>query len=241
MLLAKKKLAISDASFSYIGKRENNEDSILALKREDRFCFAVADGLGGHGFGDVASRLLVEAFAAEFENAACNCKFIARAFETAQEKISTLKQGKTTAAVLSIIGNKCAWGHLGDSRLYYFRRGKLKMRTFDHSIPQMLVALKEIKPDEIATHPDRSRLLCAFGDDWNGQKKYEISKEITLRKGSAFLLCTDGIWEHVSDRNIAPAKNANADEWLASVKNQIDENSDIDNYSAIAILINQKV
>ena len=213
---------MSYASASRIGGRERNEDSVLALELGGSYCFVVADGLGGHGFGDEASRLLVEAFAREFDGAADNREFLAHAFDRAQECILSSQEArglnnqmKTTAVALSFIGGKCAWGHVGDSRLYRFRRGALVGRTLDHSVTQMLALAGEISEREIAAHPDRARLMRAVGDRWSGPQ-YEISKEARLHRHTEFMLCSDGLWERVPPEGLAPPPGADAAGWLSA-------------------------
>jgi len=242
-----KSLSVSYAAVSKVGSRERNEDSVLELEQDGQYCFVVADGLGGHSFGDKASRLLTETFAHEFKNASDNRKFLAHAFERAQEEILVMQstmcakdQMKTTAVALSISGKKCAWGHVGDSRLYLFYRGVLVTRTLDHSVPQMLAMAGEITDSDIANHPDRARLLRAVGDKWE-KPQYEIAKEIMLRRDTAFLLCTDGVWEWLSDSMPAPQRGADAGSWLSEVINRLEhtigEMANIDNYSAITVII----
>jgi len=225
---------------------ERNEDSILELELDGRYCFVVADGLGGHGYGEDASKLLVEVFEREFKDATDNCGFLARAFDRAQEEILSLQdkmgatnQMKTTAVALSIMDGKCAWAHVGDSRLHHFRRGVLAGRTIDHSVPQMLALSGEITEEEIRKHPDRSRLLRAVGDKWDAPR-YEISKEIPLRKVSALLLCSDGFWEHLSGGSLCPPPGAEAKAWLEKMQEEAEKTAiaeEMDNYSAIAICV----
>lgn len=112
------------------GSRPVNEDAVAIIEHNGSFCFVVADGLGGHGKGEVASQLLVEVFQREFaqENISTEA-FLCRAFDAAQEAILARQKAqhaafemKTTAVALSIIGDRCRWGHIGDSRLYYFHK-----------------------------------------------------------------------------------------------------------------------
>ncbi|MCL2388071.1 MAG: protein phosphatase 2C domain-containing protein [Defluviitaleaceae bacterium] len=247
------KYSIGYAADSRIGNRERNEDSILAISRaENRFCFVVADGLGGHGLGDLASKTLTEVFAREFmmSNYKGNCEFLKLAFNKAQEEILALQRArgiknqiKTTAVALSIIGRTFAWGHIGDSRLYHFRQNALLSRTLDHSVPQMLAMSNEITDEEIATHPDRSRLLRVVGDQWDSaQPQYEISKESHTRRRYAFLLCTDGIWEHMP--KLSPPKSGliatkTAETWLSAIMDETQRiGADLDNYSAVTVVVN---
>jgi serine/threonine protein phosphatase PrpC len=243
------KLSLFYAAASLIGQRNCNEDSLIALKQDDRACFVVADGLGGNGLGDEASGLLTEVFAHVFNNAgniSNNKEFLTQAFELAQKEVlakqlekGAVNQMRTTAVAISVIKGKCAWGHIGDSRLYRFKRGSFIERTLDHSVPQVLALSKQIKNSEIAAHPDRNRLLRAVGDKWD-KPKYELSKEISLRKGMAFLLCTDGIWEYLCDDALLPPKGESAEGWLSAIIYKAEQTGlktgEMDNYSAITIM-----
>jgi serine/threonine protein phosphatase PrpC len=237
-------LSVGHAAVSRTGNRERNEDSLIALKRDGRYCFVVADGLGAHGRGDEASKLLTDAFAREFMETSNNRPFIERAFARAAQEIAAaqhekraLNQMRTTAVVLSITGNKYLYAHIGDSRLYQFKRGTLASRTLDHSVPQMLAQTGDIKPADIASHPDRGRLLRALGDGCD-KVRYEISKEQTLRHNTAFLLCTDGFWEFLPEGKFAPSPGVDADGWLSSLLAEVERTEkDMDNYSAIAVVV----
>ena len=245
MLLPTKKFTVSYASVSRAGGRELNEDAVVTIRRDDCYCFVVADGLGGHLFGGEASRCVTEVFAKLFVHATNNRLFLKTAFEQAQAEILALQktsraksQMRTTAVVLSIIRGKCAWGHVGDSRLYYYKRGKILRHTLDHSVPQMIASTRGLSEQEIASHSDRSRLLRVIGDIWS-EPQYEISKEIRLRQGMAFLLCTDGVWEHIAgDMPIPPP---DADSWMSVLLNVLENveqiSDDIDNYSAVTVTI----
>lgn len=84
-----------------------------------------------------------------------------------------------------IDGNKVQWGHVGDSRLYAFAKNKVKLRTLDHSVPQMLVFAREIKEKQIRNHPDRNRLLRVMGIEWE-KPMYELAEQTQLEKYQAF-------------------------------------------------------
>ena len=93
------------------------------------------------------------------------------------------------------------WGHVGDSRLYYFKNGRIVKRTLDHSVPQMLVAAGEIDEKEIRHHPDRNRLVRVMGMEWD-EPKYQVSEPMPEEPGQAFLLCSDGFWENIEEEQI---------------------------------------
>ena len=162
------------------GSRDNNEDSIGMKEWNGCYCFLVADGLGGHGQGEVASSLVVdeilksEDWMPEEEMA----KAIGKAQNILMNKRKELHYQNgmlTTVTMLAIDEHYFCWGHVGDSRVYHFSNGKVKRRTMDYSVPQKLVLQGRIKESEIRNHPDRSRLLRAMGMEWNSPK-YDISK-----------------------------------------------------------------
>lgn len=229
-----------------IGGRTVNEDAIGVFTNEDRIGVIVCDGLGGHGLGDVASKITVKTFKEEFETNHKNKVIIKDAFEKAQndvlkeQKIQNSPDKIKTTAVLAILDKKYAHiGYIGDSRLYVFKDYKILKRTLDHSVPQMLVLSKEIKEEEIRNHPERNMLLRVIGTQWR-ESQYEMLKPIPLRKIQAILLCSDGFWELIDERAMCQClKDASSvDEWLDKMVNIVEINGsgqDMDNFSAIAI------
>lgn len=235
-------------TYSKPGAREINEDSVGVTEQGDCRCFVVADGLGGHGKGDVASRLAVGAFEDVFSNEVTDLpEAMSSAFRLAQERIlaeqdraGTPFRMKTTAAALAIRGDSVMWGHIGDSRVYAFSRFRLKDRTLDHSVPQMLVMSGEIREKEIRGHPDRNRLLRALGEP--GTPKFDLTDPLPLKKYRAFLLCSDGFWELIREREMLCAlrRSATAKEWIEQMLQIVElrgKGLDMDNYSAAAVMV----
>lgn len=241
------------ATLSCPGTREINEDSLTSLSNDKgSFCFVVADGLGGHGMGDVASQAAVAEFEQVFwaneadETPKDNEEFLRNGFENSQKRIMTIqaekknKNGiKTTCVALSIRNDSLMWAHIGDSRLYAFRRGKLIVRTQDHSVPQILVRTREIKEKQIRFHPDRNKLLQVIGVPWT-ETPYEFSDSYSTNSFDAFLLCTDGFWELITEKEMCKClkKSATPEEWIAKMEHIVCENGqgkEMDNYSAIAV------
>ena len=262
------------SSICEIGGRAVNEDSAACLVSGDRCCFVVADGLGGHEKGEVAANIATGTFTSEFAGKSTgeftdgstgkttgefpggngsnggngdNISFLAGAFDSAQQRIINTRQKddemKTTCVALSISSGRFAYGYIGDSRLYHFRRTKLIARTLDHSVPQMLALAGEIREDEIRRHPDRGKLVRAMGDKWD-VPRYELSSEKRLSKGDAFLLCTDGFWEHIPTSMMvrALAETRDAEEWLRVMRDIVEAAGDeftLDNYTAITVIVRE--
>lgn len=195
--------------FTDRGGREVNEDSARVFEKDGKKCLVLCDGLGGHGKGEVASALVVEAVGQIFNSAQkIDEDFLRSAFQLSQEALidEQIRQDaktdmKTTAVAMYIDGNKVQWGHVGDSRLYAFAKNKVKLRTLDHSVPQMLVFAREIKEKQIRNHPDRNRLLRVMGIEWE-KPMYELAEQTQLEKYQAFLLCSDGFWELIDEKQM---------------------------------------
>lgn len=230
------------------GSRPNNEDSIGMYEKDGDFCFILADGLGGHGKGEVASGLAVETCVEEFMAEGVDGEFLDRAFLKAQERIlegqqedRTAADMKTTLVVLDVSGDQIRWGHIGDSRLYYFRDRRIQTRTLDHSVPQMLVSIGEIKEKQIRRHPDRNRLLRVLGVD-EDELRYQLSEPLQRGSKQAFLMCSDGFWELIEEKKMESTfkRASSPDEWLEAMKEIVlknGRNTDMDNYSAVAVWI----
>lgn len=232
---------------SQYGSREVNEDSVYADGSDKRWLFVVADGLGGHGKGDVASTLAVNAFKETFSSHLESLStLLPKAFLNAQAAILAEQtrtgspfQMKTTVCALAIDDGKLMWGHIGDTRLYAFSHYKIKVRTLDHSVPQMLVLAHDIKEKDIRNHPDRNKLLRVLGVSGDAPK-FDVSGIQSASKYQAFLLCSDGFWELILEKEMCALlkKSSSVEEWLQMMRDAVEQRgttADMDNYSAIAI------
>ena len=237
---------ITYAISTFSGDRDYNEDFAKAKKTDKGYCFVVADGLGGHGKGEVASKLVCDTAAEFFESA--DAEDIYGIFDVSQEKLLEKQEEehaqdamKTTMNVVTIAGNIIRWGHVGDTRTYYFKKRKIISRTKDHSVPQMMVAMGEIKEKEIRHHPDRNRLLRVMGTEWS-KPQYVIEESVKAEGRQAFLLCTDGYWEFIEDKDMVKClkKAKDVQEWLDAMTEIVKANgqgSDMDNFTALALWI----
>ena len=242
-------MKIEHSIFTDQGSRSVNEDRAGFAVSGDRFCFIVCDGLGGHGMGDIAAQTAVDAVRQYFLCSSGLDAFASDVLERAQAAVLAaqtadlrMKHMKTTAVLLCLEGNRGISLHIGDSRLYRFRNGKLLSRTADNSLPQILYMTGEIREEEIRFHPDRNRLLHALGDDTEAQR---IAKsEFEICAGDAFLLCTDGFWEPVTESDmeytLQAAKGAKA--WLSALSAlavQRTRTDRADNLTAVAVTVKE--
>ncbi len=236
--------------FTDKGERKINEDAVGYCETENSKIFILCDGLGGHGKGDEASRLVVSFIKDYAEKAqARNSEiFLDGAIMGAQNTLMQYQkengitsQSKTTLVVLCINNNNTvSIAHIGDSRAYHFRKNKMLFRTLDHSVPQMLVASGEIKEKDIRHHEDRNRLLRCMGVEWNG-KRYEIDKlDVPLHMGDSFLMCSDGFWDWILEKDMQKAlkKFPNATDcgdYLVEMAIKRGKGKNMDNFSLIIV------
>jgi len=236
---------LQTASCSFQGGREHNEDSVRVLERDGCCVAVVADGLGGHGGGEIASSVaagvITEPFMASptLDAEAIRGLFALANLEVLKAQTPALKM-KSTGVALFVKDGAACWGHVGDSRLYHFISGKLVAQTLDHSASQLAVLTGEITQEDIRHHEDRNRVLRAFG---GGEDiKAEIAPAQTLNIGfHAFLLCTDGFWEYVfePEMELDLAKSGTPRDWLRAMTQRLSGRApkDNDNHSAAAVFI----
>ena len=222
------------------GGREHNEDSVREIYKEGGYCAVVADGLGGHGGGELASSLAAEEICGNWNGRADNTELerIIRLAHEGVRKIQTPECAmKTTAVVLALEKNRAAWAHVGDSRLYHFYNGKIVFQTRDHSASQIAVLLGEITPDQIRFHEDRARILRALGQD--AELNIDSSYEELAPGNHAFLLCSDGFWEYVLENEMEEdlERATNPGQWLELMSGRLSGKvpEDNDNNTACAV------
>ncbi len=237
------------AILSEPGDREINEDSVGLSREGEGFLFALADGLGGHGHGEVASAIAVEASLRVFsQREGAGDDLLPMCIVEGQNELITQQRAlgvqtemKTTQVLLHIAGDAARWAHVGDSRLYWFKKDKLLGRTLDHSVPQMLVSQGELREKDIRFHEDRNRLIRVLGMDWDSPK-YDLSDAYPIAPPLSFLLCSDGFWELIDEKEMAKQlhRAAGPQEWLDAMKAIVLKNGrgkNMDNFSAIAVFV----
>jgi len=192
---------------SDIGKvRPINEDAYCLPAQGQRFC-AVADGMGGHNAGEVASAMAVSIFSAELSGTnepdgqamrrAVECANI-RIHEKSLESEACSGMG-TTFTSLSFEGNIAHIAHVGDSRAYLLRNGTIMRLTLDHTLVEEMVLKGLITPREAKYHPKRNYITRALGT----MDTVEVDViQVEILPGDVFFLCTDGLSNHVEDKKI---------------------------------------
>jgi len=207
------------AAASHVGKiRANNQDSGYVGEH----LFVVADGMGGHAGGDVASALTIQALALTdhaFDSAeAAESELVQALLDANQELAEAVYEHPeltgmgTTVSGMVRVGDRMVIAHIGDSRIYRWRAGALEQITKDHTFVQRLVDSGRITPEEAAVHPRRSVLMRALGD-------VDITPEIDTMvldaaPGDRWLLCSDGLSGYVTEAKIADV--------LASIPSAVD-------------------
>jgi protein phosphatase len=192
------------AALSDVGRqRQGNEDSYL----ERSPLFAVADGMGGARAGEVASRMAVEQFEADFDSAEGTPEEqladVVRAanrqiYKLAQEDSEHAGMGTTLTSAL-VTGNEISIGHVGDSRLYRFRGGDLERLTHDHSLVEEFVRQGKLTPAEAEVHPQRSIITRALGTE----PEVEVDTyTFAGRDGDIYLINSDGLTGMASEEII---------------------------------------
>lgn len=195
-------MKVSVGSSTHPGQvRDNNEDSFLVDER--LALFAVADGLGGHQAGEIASRDALEAMRAAVAGGAPLNEAILAANRSVYERASADEglrgMATTVTAVVPTGGAAVLIGQVGDSRAYLLREGELHRLTDDHSLVEELVREGRITPEQAAVHPQRAIITRALGLDPN----VEVDLSTTdVRAGDRVVLCSDGLTTMVREREI---------------------------------------
>jgi len=207
--------------------RQVNEDSFVVLEvtrvQESRGIplglYVVADGMGGHRAGEIASRTVNKIITEKVLNAEVipglasatrrldetPASVLSGAIQEANRILNTAAQRQgsdmgTTLTAALIIGDTATIANVGDSRTYLWRDGVLRQVTEDHSLVASLVKAGVLKPEEVRTHPGRNQVLRSLG------VKPDVEPDIfteTLQRGDRLILCSDGLWEMVRDPEIS--------------------------------------
>ncbi|MBV9991154.1 MAG: protein phosphatase 2C domain-containing protein [Alphaproteobacteria bacterium] len=231
--------------FSAIGARTANDDAFATAKGAGYMLMALADGLGGHRGGGVAAGTAVQSIGRAFgERPDLGDESLAASVRCADEAVAAERARlgahssfhRTTLAFVACSNGNARWGHVGDTRIYFFRAGAQVLRTRDHSVSELTQSLPAALSPEPGDVTDSHRLLRVLGAG-DGAALELAPHAVALQNGDAFLLCTDGVWSALSDEDFAAAlaASSSAAEWGGRIRAAIEaqKRKDQDNYTAI--------
>lgn len=191
---------------THVGSRKDNQDYYAHYIDENWCCFIIADGLGGHTHGEIASKEFCDAVMTQVSSFAQNIlqdnangleALVLSAHKLMQqrifEKYSTMDMDcHTTFALVWLDSTQLLTAHVGDSRIYRLKPHEVLWRTPDHTLVQQLFEKGKITEDNIATHPYQNRLLKTV--NLSAEPEPEIYLQPSLLPDETILLCTDGFW-----------------------------------------------
>ncbi|WP_026369121.1 Stp1/IreP family PP2C-type Ser/Thr phosphatase [Kallotenue papyrolyticum] len=247
-------------------QRELNEDALLVIDYKldmagrplNAGLYVVADGMGGHESGEIASALAVQSMAnvvgtALIELLADSAGGLAEArlHDLALQAVeranrAVFEEGRrrgndmgTTLTFALVVGDHCVIGNVGDSRTYLLRDGVLQRVTKDHSLVQRLLDMGQITPDEVYTHPHRNAITRSLGE--RPQVQLDLFP-LRLQPGDGLLCCSDGLWEMVRDPRIQEIVLAEPDPQRAAQRliEAANAGGGEDNITAVLVLFSEQ-
>lgn len=206
-------MKIEYAKVSAVGDREDNQDRAAIVVAEDAAIMLVFDGMGGHENGaqaaEIGLRIVQDEFMASdlplFDPQGFLYTAMARAHDEVVKIGADLAvdfRPRATCAVCLIQEGGSWWGHIGDSRIYHMRQGKLLKRSRDHSHVEVLIQEGAITEEEALDHPMRNFVECCIGGD-APVPDMSITRKMPLEPGDVLLACSDGLWSGTSDDEMA--------------------------------------
>jgi len=206
-------MKIEYAKVSAVGDREDNQDRAAIVVAEDAAIMLVFDGMGGHENGaqaaEIGLRIVQDEFMASdlplFDPQGFLYTAMARAHDEVVKIGSDLAvdfRPRATCAVCLIQESGSWWGHIGDSRIYHMRQGKLLKRSRDHSHVEVLIQEGAITEEEALDHPMRNFVECCIGGD-APVPDMSITRKMPLEPGDVLLACSDGLWSGTNDDELA--------------------------------------
>lgn len=229
------------------GGRKNNEDY---CKFEDGI-WVLADGLGGHDCGEVASEA-ASAWTINFwksKGKPMDDNGLIDLIKDVNSQVVSLREGsdensiRTTLVFAVTDGKELRYANVGDSRFYLFRDNALIRQSEDHSVSAAMAKIGEIRYEDIRFNEDRNKLLKVIGNDEKLKIK-TIDPSVELKPGDAFLLCSDGFWEYIFEQEmeIDLSKSETPAEWISYMIKRIllrTENVNNDNFTAVCVMVGE--
>jgi serine/threonine protein phosphatase PrpC len=209
---------IEFAEVSLIGHREDNQDRCAVAVAERAAMLVAIDGMGGHADGaraaEVARKSLLDSFWACSHPVFDPLGFLHLALGRAHDDVVSLgtslpleHRPRATCAVCLVQEGSAYWAHVGDSRVYHLRDGRVRSRTRDHSHVEQLLRGGAISEDEVHGHPMRNYVECCLGGDPT-LPEMTLSRRRALRPADVLMVCTDGLWSNMRDADISGSLRA---------------------------------
>lgn len=230
------------------GKRQNNEDRVTYSYSRGSLLMVVADGMGGHFYGEVASHIAVQTFVECFRHEARSrirdpFLFLQKTINNAHHAIGDFTHARrlndsprTTCVACIIQDNIAYWAHAGDSRLYLIRKGGIVSKTRDHSRVRVLLEKGLISEREAVAHPERNKIYSCLGGPESPE--VDFSRKTPMESGDILMLCTDGVWDVLDDKTIVTIlKSGDLRETVPKMFETIEARSgaSADNFSAVVV------
>ena len=201
------------AKVSALGDRQDNQDRAAVVVAEDAALMLVFDGMGGHSDGAMAAEVGLKVVQDMFTESTMPIfdpqGFLYVAMARAHDEVVLLGadmaldfRPRATCAICLIQENGSFWGHIGDSRIYHMRNGRLISRSRDHSHVEILIQEGAITEEEALGHPMRNFVECCIGGD-APVPDMSITRKKPLEKGDVLLACSDGLWSGISDEEMS--------------------------------------
>lgn len=210
-------MQVECAEISLLGGRDNNQDRVATKVFDPAALLVVSDGMGGHADGERAAEMAVSHLVQKFSQLAQAQPlldpygFLHLGLGQAHERVVQFGAGvdlehrpRATAAMVVVQDDSAYLAHVGDSRIYHLRRGKILHRTRDHSHVELLLRGGLINADQAQNHPMRNFVeSCLGGEDQ--LPEMTLAPRRALLTGDVLLLCTDGFWASLDETQLAAA------------------------------------
>lgn len=249
-------LGVRVAQRSCIGARSRNEDCLGVEQVRGHWCLVLSDGAGGHRDGALASRLVVDRVLAGFRSRPpVDARDLAELLLDAHDALVAAQRSRgvidrmsamhatVVVLLLDTASGRALWGHVGDSRLYLWREGRVSAMTRDDSILQWMLDAGVVDPARTQDVAHRGLLLAALGSEEDVEP--HVAGPLELLESDAFLLCSDGWWNGLDEARIEQllACASTPEDWLDSMASATRGRADAkqDNYSAIGCWIGERI
>jgi PPM family protein phosphatase len=208
-------LRVEHAELSLRGARDSNQDRVGTEVANEAALLVACDGMGGHEEGERAAAIALHVINQRFRAATHPLLdplgFLHLALGAAHQGIVSIgtdipleNRPRATIALCLVQRGSAYWAHVGDSRTYHLRGGRIVARTRDHSHVELLVREGVIDPEQTRNHPMRNFVESCLGGE-TLLPEMDLSRRQVLERGDVLMVCTDGLWAGVSDEAIAAA------------------------------------